>query len=69
MPIGKLTITLPVVLGAAFGLFIVVPAVVSLASGKGPVCLQSSSCPLAAVNPCVRTPSLAIVGRCSVDIE
>jgi hypothetical protein len=59
--------------GAVFGvllvLLVVVPAVASLANGHGAVCFSASSCPLAAVNPCVRHPSFAVVGRCAIDIR
>jgi hypothetical protein len=46
-----------------------VPACVSLASGDGQVCIASNTCPLSAVNPCMRRPSFAIVGRCAVAIK
>ncbi len=54
--------------GALFALLVVAPAVVSLASGDGAVCFADSACPLSAVNPCVRKPSFAVVGRCAVAI-
>jgi hypothetical protein len=57
------------ILGALFVSFVVVPAVVSLANGDGAICLADSACPLSAVNPCVRKPSFAVVGRCAVAIK
>ena len=56
-------------LGAAFLLLFVVPAAISLSSGDGAVCFADSACPLSAVNPCVRKPSFAVVGRCEVAIH
>jgi hypothetical protein len=53
----------------ALFLLVVVPALVSLASGDGAVCFTDSACPLSAVNPCVRKPSFAAFGRCEVDIK
>jgi hypothetical protein len=55
--------------GALLVLFFVVPATVSLASGEGAICFSDSACPLAAVNPCRRKPSFAVVGRCAVAIK
>ena len=57
------------IVGALFVLLIVVPAVTSLASGDGAICFAASACPLSAINPCVRKPSFAIVGRCAVRLE
>jgi hypothetical protein len=57
------------IVGALFVLLIVVPAVTSLASGDGALCFADSACPLSAVNPCVRKPSFAIVGRCAIPIK
>ena len=57
------------ILGALFVLLVVVPSVISLASGDGAICFSGATCPLSAVNPCVRTPSFAVVGRCAVDIR
>lgn len=57
------------ILVALFVLLVVVPAAISLASGKGAVCFDASSCPLSALNPCVRKPSFAVVGRCEVAIH
>jgi hypothetical protein len=57
------------VVGALFVLVVVVPAVVSLGSGDGDVCFSDSACPLSAVNPCMRRPSFAVVGRCAVAIK
>jgi hypothetical protein len=54
---------------ALFVLLIVVPAVISLASADGAMCFTDSACPLSAVNPCLRRPSFAVVGRCAVDIK
>jgi hypothetical protein len=48
---------------------LVVPACVSLASGDGQVCVASNTCPPSAVSPCMRKPSLAIVGRCAIAIK
>ncbi len=55
--------------GALFVLLVVVPAIISLASGDGAMCFTDSACPLSAVNPCMRKPSFAVVGRCAVDIR
>jgi hypothetical protein len=57
------------VVGALFMMLVVVPSVISLASRDGAVCFSDSACPLSAVNPCVRKPSFAVVGRCAVDIR
>jgi hypothetical protein len=57
------------ILGALCILLVVVPAAVSLASGDGAVCFADSACPLSAVNPCMRRPSFAVVGRCAVAIK
>ena len=62
-------VTLPKILGVLFVLLVVVPAGISLASGDGPICLSASACPLSAVNPCVRKPSFAVVGRCAINIR
>jgi hypothetical protein len=56
------------VLGALFVLLVAVPVVISLASGDGAVCFADSACPLSAINPCVRKPAFAVVGRCAVFI-
>lgn len=56
-------------LAALFVLLVVMPVVTSLASGDGAVCVTDAACPLSAVNPCVRKPSFAAVGRCAVDIR
>jgi hypothetical protein len=50
-------------LGALFVPLVVVPAMMSLARGDGTVCFSDSACPLSAINPCVRHPSFAVVGR------
>jgi len=57
------------ILGALFVLFVVVPGLVSLARGDGAICFADSACPLSALNPCVRRPSFALVGRCAVSIK
>lgn len=57
------------ILGALFVLLVVIPAMISLASGKGAVCVTDSACPLSAVNPCLRKPAFAVFGRCAVDIR
>jgi hypothetical protein len=57
------------ILGALFVLLVVVPVVISLASGDGAICFAAAACPLSAVNPCVRNPSFALVGRCAVAIR
>jgi hypothetical protein len=57
------------ILGAVLVLFLAVPAVVSLASGDGAICFADSACPLSAVNPCLRKPSFAVVGRCAAAIK
>lgn len=56
-------------LGALFVLLLVVPTAVSVGNGDGAICLARASCPLSALNPCVRKPSFAVVGRCAVDIR
>jgi hypothetical protein len=56
-------------LGALFVLLVVVPVMVSLASGDGAICVTDSACPLSAVNPCLRKPAFAVLGRCAVDIR
>lgn len=56
-------------IGALVMLLGVVPSMVSVASGDGAVCVTDSACPLSAINPCVRSPSFAVVGRCAVDIK
>ncbi len=63
----------PFVAVAVVGVLLVVilgiPAAVSLANGDGAVCFADSACPLAAINPCVRRPSFALVGRCALPIK
>jgi hypothetical protein len=61
--------TLVALLAGLFVLLVVVPAAVSLSSADGAVCLSSSTCPLSGVNPCVRHPSFALLGRCEVAIR
>jgi hypothetical protein len=56
------------VLAALFVVLVAVPAVISLASGDGAVCFADSACPLSLLNPCVRKPAFAMVGRCAVSI-
>ena len=53
------------VVGALIGLLVVVPAMLSLGSGEGAVCFSDSACPLSPLNPCVRRPAFAVVGRCA----
>lgn len=57
------------ILGTLVVVLVGIPAVVSLASGDGAVCFADSACPLSAVNPCMRKPSFAVVGRCAVAIK
>jgi len=57
------------IVGGLIALLVVVPAMVSLASGGGTVCFTDSACPLSSLNPSVRKPSFAVVGRCAVDIK
>ena len=52
--------------GALLGLLVVVPAILSLTSGDGAVCFTDSACPLSPINPCVKRPSFAVVGRCAL---
>jgi hypothetical protein len=59
----------PTLLVALFVLFVVVPTVVSVETGDGPICFSDSGCPLSAVNPCRRTPSFAVIGRCAVALR
>ena len=58
-----------VALGAATLALAIIPAAVSLASGSGAVCFVDSACPISAVNPCVRKPTFALLGRCAVDVR
>lgn len=53
------------VVGALIGLLVVVPAILSLANGDGAVCFSDSGCALSPLNPCVRRPAFAVVGRCA----
>ncbi len=55
--------------GALFVLLVVAPLGVSLASGDGAVCFTDAACPLSSLNPCVRKPPFAVVGRCEVAIK
>jgi len=57
------------IVGAVLVLLVVVPAGVSLANGDGAICFTASACPLSAINPCVRKPSFAVVGRCALAIR
>jgi hypothetical protein len=57
------------ILATLIALLAVVPAAVSLASGDGAVCFTDSACPLSALNPCMRKPAFAVVGRCAVAIK
>ena len=54
------------ILAVLVGLLVVVPAITSLASGDGAICFSASGCPLSPINPCVRHPSFAVVGRCAL---
>ena len=56
------------ILGALFVLLLLVPIVISLANAGGAACFADSACPLSAINPCVRRPAFALVGRCAVFI-
>ncbi len=56
------------ILAAVFVLFVAIPAVISLTSGDGAICFTDSACPLSLLNPCVRKPAFAVVGRCAVSI-
>ena len=57
-----------VMVGALLAL-VVVPSIISVAHGDGDICFAASACPLSALNPCVRHPSFAMVGRCAVVIR
>jgi hypothetical protein len=62
----------PLLAAAAFALlllFLAIPAALSLANGDGAVCFTDAACPLAPINPCVRKPSFAVVGRCALPIK
>lgn len=61
--------TVATVLVALLVLLVVLPAAISLANGDGAVCFTTSGCPLSAVDPCVRKPPFAVVGRCAVAIK
>jgi hypothetical protein len=65
----KPRMALAAILTALVAMLVVIPACVSLATGDGQVCVASNTCPLSAVNPCMRRPSFAIVGRCAVAIK
>jgi len=54
---------------ALFVAVVVVPAAVSLSQGRGTICVASSTCALSAINPCVRHPSFAVVGRCALPLQ
>jgi hypothetical protein len=56
-------------LGAVILLLLVTPAAVSLSNGDGAICFADAACPLSAVNPCVRKPTFAVVGRCAIAIR
>jgi hypothetical protein len=56
-------------LGAVVLVLLVIPAAISLSNGGGAVCFADSTCPLSAVNPCVRKPTFAVVGRCAAAIR
>jgi len=57
------------VLGTLLVLLVAVPALISLTGGDGAICFVDSACPLSAVNPCVRKPVFAVVGRCAVALR
>jgi len=57
------------ILAALLVLLVVVPAAISLANGDGAICFADSACPLSAINPCVRKPAFAVVGRCAIAIR
>ncbi len=57
------------IVGGALVAFVVVPSIMSVSSGDGSVCFTDSACELSAINPCVRTPAFAVVGRCAVSIK
>jgi hypothetical protein len=56
-------------LGAVILVLVVIPAAVSLSNGNGAICCADAACPLSAVDPCVRKPSFAVVGRCALPIR
>jgi hypothetical protein len=68
MPSSNLK-ALATIVALIFVVLVIVPALVSLASGDGAICFSDSACPLSAVNPCMRKPSFAVVGRCEVAIK
>jgi hypothetical protein len=55
-------------LGALVVLLVAVPTMMSLAREGGAACFSDSACPLSAINPCVRQPKFAMVGRCAIPI-
>ena len=60
------------VISASVGLVVLlvgIPAFLSLSHGHGTVCVASSTCGLSAINPCVRQPSFAFVGRCAFPLQ
>ncbi len=57
------------ILGMVILVLLIIPAVVSLSNGNGAICFADSACPLSAVNPCVRKPTFAVVGRCAAAIR
>ena len=50
-------------------LLVGIPAAMSLSRGDGTVCVTSSACGLSAINPCMRHPSFAVVGRCAFPFQ
>lgn len=50
-------------------LFVGIPAAVSLSRGDGTVCIAASACGLSAINPCLRHPSFAVIGRCAFPLQ
>lgn len=62
-------VLVPAIFGAFFVLLVVIPAVTSLSRGDGDICFTASACPLSPINPCVRQPSFAVVGRCAIPIR
>ena len=57
------------ILGGALFVLVVVASIISLASGDGSACFKDSACELSAINPCMRRPAFAVVGRCAVSIK
>ena len=57
------------IVGGLLVALLVVPTYVAVENGDGAICFTQSGCPLSGINPCVRKPSFAVVGRCAIPIK